>query len=205
MELKFLTVLGICLLSYGTPDQSRAQNQKQMDSINKWFDQNQNRTFDIQKPGEIQKPGNIQKAGEIQIPRGIQAIKQNQDPCHHRLTVGADALFAFDKYNLNPGAEQTLKVLGPLIKRLGRHPVAIEGHTDAIGSDAYNQTLSERRAQAVCQWLVQNNFIPQGTTIRGYGKKRPVAANTFSDGSDNPKGRQLNRRVEVIVDTCKSL
>ena len=76
----------------------------------------------------------------------------------------------------------------------------IEGHTDAKGADAYNQTLSEQRAASVKQWLVTNAQISGATiTTRGLGKSKPVAHNTKPDGSDDPEGRAKNRRVQIIV------
>jgi len=156
-----------------------------------------------QKPGEIQQPkGHWQVPGAIQVPKGIQDIKVEQDNCQHRLTVGADALFEFNKATLTDDAATTLEALGPLIRREGNHPIRIEGHTDSIGSAAYNQTLGEKRAQAVKDWLVAHGYVPASAPIQGFGKTRPAAPNTNPDGSDNPQGRQQNRRVEVIVDTC---
>jgi outer membrane protein OmpA-like peptidoglycan-associated protein len=84
----------------------------------------------------------------------------------------------------------------------GRHPMQVDGHTDSIGSDAYNQSLSERRAASVKAWLVAHDGVPAATPIRGFGKTRPVAPNSKPDGSDAPDGRQKNRRVEVVIDTC---
>lgn len=165
----------------------------------------------IQKPGEIQQPkGTWQKPGEIQqpkgpwqVPKGIQAIHQETSRCEQRLTVGADALFDFNSDKLNPDSEQTLNALGPAVKKMAGHPTVIEGHTDAIGSDAYNQALSERRATAVQSWLVSQGFLMAGASqVKGFGKTRPVAPNTNPDGSDNPEGRQKNRRVVVVVNTC---
>ena len=154
-------------------------------------------------PGEIQQPkGPWQTPGAIQVPKGIQAIKREDAGCQHRLNVGADALFAFDKSDLSPDAEETLNALGPEIGKLGSHPATVEGHTDSIGSADHNQRLSERRANAVKQWLVGHKFLPESTPIKGYGKTRPVAPNTKPDGSDNPEGRQKNRRVEVVVNSC---
>jgi outer membrane protein OmpA-like peptidoglycan-associated protein len=156
-----------------------------------------------QIPGEIQVPkGPWQKPGEIQVPKGIQAIKREDVGCQHHLNVGADALFAFNKSDLNPGAEETLSALGPEITRLGEHPASIEGHTDSIGAADYNQRLSEQRAESVKAWLVSHKVLPESTPVKGYGKTRPVAPNTNPDGSDNPQGRQKNRRVEVVVDGC---
>jgi outer membrane protein OmpA-like peptidoglycan-associated protein len=151
----------------------------------------------------MQRPGAIQTPGAIQIPRGIKAIKQSDTTnCEHRYVVGADALFDFDKAFFNPRAEVTLKALGPLLTKEGKHLITVEGHTDSIGSVEYNQDLSERRANAVQYWLVDHKFV-NAATVTGYGRNRPVAPNTKKDGSDNPPGRQLNRRVEVVVDRCK--
>src|ERR1700686_1301825 len=131
-----------------------------------------------QKPGEIQQPkGPWQKPGEIQVPKGIQAIHAQESPCEQRLTTVADALFEFDKATLGADAEQTLDALGPQIVRRGTHPIVIEGHTDSIGSAAANQRLSEQRAAAVRAWLSARHFLPASTSIKGYGKTRPVAPN----------------------------
>lgn len=158
----------------------------------------------IQKPGEIQVPkGTWQKPGEIQVPRGIQAIKSETEQCRRRLSVVADALFEFNQAALTPRAEETLGALPAMLAEAGRHPMSIEGHTDSIGSVDYNQTLSEQRAQAVKTWLVARQAVPATASLKGYGKSRPVASNTNPDGSDNPEGRQKNRRVELVIDTCR--
>ncbi len=78
----------------------------------------------------------------------------------------------------------------------------IEGHTDAVGADGYNQKLGERRAAAVRNALVGRGLAPDSLATQGYGESRPVAANENADGSDNPQGRAKNRRVEVVIDTC---
>lgn len=159
-----------------------------------------------QKPGEIQKPRDTwQTPGEIQVPKGIQAIRAEETKCTKRFSVGADALFDFDKATLTPDAEETLNALVPLLSQDGRQPApaTIEGHTDGKGSDSYNQTLSEKRAQTVKDWLVAKGVLPSSTPIQGWGKRRPVAPNARPDGSDDPAGRQKNRRVEVVLDLCK--
>ena len=158
-----------------------------------------------QIPGEIQKPsGPWQKPRAIQVPKGIQAIKVESARCERRLSVGADALFDFNKSDLNSDAAKTLDALGPMIKKLGSHKAIVEGHTDSIGSAVYNQELSEKRAATVKNWLVAHDDLPATTPIKGYGKNRPIAPNSNPDGSDNPEGRQRNRRVDVVVDTCSA-
>jgi outer membrane protein OmpA-like peptidoglycan-associated protein len=155
-------------------------------------------------PGPIQEPkGPWQVPGEIQVPKGIQAVRvTTSGRCEQRLSVVADALFDFDKSNLRPEAEETLTAAAPEIKKLGGKPTRIEGHTDSIGSDAYNMKLSESRATIVRNWLAAHDVIPAATPIKGYGKTKPIAANTTADGKDDPQGRQKNRRVEVVFTAC---
>lgn len=158
---------------------------------------------ELQKPGEIQKPkGTWQVPGQIQKPGDIQKVKEQ---CRSRYLVASDTLFDFDKSDLTAAAEKVLGSLGPMIQKEGQHPISIEGYTDSIGGDSYNQALSERRARAVDDWLTARGFLKaSATSIQGYGKSKPLAPNTKPDGSDNPEGRQKNRRVEIVVDTCKT-
>ena len=158
----------------------------------------------IQQPAEIQAPkGTIQQPGAIQEPKStwqVRVVPINR--CEQRLSVVADALFDFDKSSLRPEAEETLTAAGPEIAKLGGKPSRIEGHTDAKGSDAYNQRLSEARATTVRAWLAGHGMVPASTPIKGFGKTKPVAPNATPDGHDDPEGRQKNRRVEVVFDTC---
>jgi outer membrane protein OmpA-like peptidoglycan-associated protein len=158
-----------------------------------------------QQPKEFQKPRDVwQVPGDIQIPKGLQAVKTIESgACERRLSVVGDALFDFDKAALRVDAEETLLAALPEIKKLGGRPARVEGHTDAKGSDSYNQKLSEARAKTVRDWLAQRDAIPAATAITGYGKSKPVAANATEDGKDYPEGRQQNRRVEVVFDTCR--
>jgi outer membrane protein OmpA-like peptidoglycan-associated protein len=118
-----------------------------------------------------------------------------------RFHLMADVLFDFDRAELRPEAESVLRDLVGRIKASFKRPaVRVEGHTDALGSDDYNRKLSERRAEAVRLWLAQKGGIPARSVVAvGLGEARPVAENTNPDGSDNPAGRQKNRRVEVSV------
>lgn len=206
MKLKIVYSLMVVLAAGAMGVPADAQNWPDTSKINKWFDDQKGKTYEIQQPaGKVQTPGKIQTPGDIQIPKGWDAVKVVKAKCKERMSLCADTLFEFDKATLTPDAEATLKLVGPKIAALGAHPVHIEGHTDGKGTDVYNQSLSERRAERVKNWMVQNHYIPASTTMEGFGKKRPVAPNTNPDGTDNPAGRQKNRRVEIVVDTCKSL
>ena len=158
-----------------------------------------------QTPGAFQTPGgHWQTPGALQVPKGIRAVHVEKGKTSTRIRVGADALFAFDKSDLNPDAEQTLNALGPQITKVtsgGKFRLTIEGHTDSKGTDSYNQKLSLARATTVRDWLVRKNYIKAGTGVRGFAARQPVAPNTHRDGSDDPKGRQKNRRVEVLVES----
>ena len=119
-----------------------------------------------------------------------------------RIALSADVLFDFDKHELKEAAVPTLTKVGEVLKAKGDARVLIEGHTDGKGNDAYNQSLSERRAASVRDWLVKHAGQPRSRfSIKGYGKARPVAPNTRADGTDDPQGRQKNRRVEIVVRT----
>jgi len=77
--------------------------------------------------------------------------------------------------------------------------ISVEGHTDAVGSDTYNQELSKRRVENVAQALEHAGVSSQRITAQGYGERYPVAPNTYPDGRDNLAGRAQNRRVEVAI------
>ena len=116
-----------------------------------------------------------------------------------RIELAADVLFEFDKATLLPKAEATLTKAAAFIRERGARTIRIEGHTDAKGDDAYNMRLSERRAASVRQWLSRQGLAGLRLTSKGLGETQPVAANTKPDGSDDPDGRQKNRRVEIVI------
>jgi OOP family OmpA-OmpF porin len=108
--------------------------------------------------------------------------------------------FDFDKATLRPDAVSILNEAIEILKRYPDLKVEVAGHTDSIGSDAYNQKLSERRAKTVYDYLTSNG-VDAGRLVgpTGYGESRPIAPNTNPDGSDNPEGRAQNRRTELNV------
>lgn len=100
--------------------------------------------------------------------------------------------FDFDKSNIRPDAAV---ILDEAVSALSGSSaaVSVEGHTDAVGSDAYNQRLSERRAESVRRYLVEHGIDESRLSTVGYGESRPIASNQTREG------RALNRRVELIV------
>ena len=107
--------------------------------------------------------------------------------------------FDFDKSNIKPQAAAVLDEAVRMMKERPNMKVMIEGHTDSKGTDAYNQKLSERRAQAVFSYFVAKGISASRMQTIGYGETRPIASNTNPNGSDNPEGRAINRRVELKV------
>ena len=112
-----------------------------------------------------------------------------------------DILFEFGKASLTNSARSRVGSIADILNNQARgRRISVEGHTDSIGSDAANQALSERRAESVASTLETDGVSSQRITIKGFGKRYPVAPNTNPDGTDNPAGRAKNRRVEVIIE-----
>ena len=122
----------------------------------------------------------------------LQAMKAKQTNRGIVLTLG-DVLFDTGRSELNPGAASKMDQLAQFLKEHPDRRVEIDGFTDSVGSDAYNQALSQRRANSVKSALVTRGIDPTRITTQGYGKAYPVASNSESGG------RQLNRRVEVVI------
>jgi outer membrane protein OmpA-like peptidoglycan-associated protein len=123
----------------------------------------------------------------------LNTILQTRDSARGLIVNMSDVLFATGSYTLKPGAREKLaKISGILLAHPGL-TLQIEGHTDSVGSDDYNQQLSDRRAGSVQEFLVQQGVAAGAVTAVGFGKMEPVASN------DTAEGRQLNRRVELVV------
>ncbi len=121
-----------------------------------------------------------------------------QQYCGVSITLDAGLLFDFGKSDVRADAAQVIASVAAVLKDNTVPAATVEGHTDSISDDAFNQTLSENRAKAVTDALRAAGVSTDLTAV-GYGKTRPVAPNTNPDGSDNPAGRQLNRRVEIYI------
>lgn len=110
-----------------------------------------------------------------------------------KLTVDSEVSFDFGKADIKPTFRPSLDKLAQLIMKYDRTVVHVVGHTDSIGSDAFNQTLSEQRARSVGDYLATYGVPRQRLRTEGRGEREPRAENTTE------AGRQLNRRVEVFV------
>lgn len=123
----------------------------------------------------------------------LNAVLQTQDTARGLIVNMSDVLFDTGKYTLKqPTQVKLAKISGILLSHPGL-TVQIEGHTDSVGSDEFNQKLSEQRADAVRDFLASQGVPASSMTAKGFGKTDPIASN------DTPEGRQKNRRVELVV------
>src|SRR6266581_3122218 len=123
----------------------------------------------------------------------LNSILQTRDSARGLIVNMSDVLFDTGSYTLKPGAREKLAKISGIVLA---HPgliLQIEGHTDSVGGDEFNQQLSERRADSVRDFLAEQGVPGSSITARGFGKTQPVASN------DTAEGRQRNRRVELVV------
>ncbi|MFW6053868.1 MAG: OmpA family protein [Persicimonas sp.] len=111
------------------------------------------------------------------------------------VTLDNQVLFEFGESELRPEARSQLNQVADILRMQEDARYIVEGHTDAIGSEEFNERLSEQRAQAVRDFLTERGVSDEQVQIRGYGEARPVASN------ESPEGRAMNRRVEIVIQT----
>lgn len=126
------------------------------------------------------------QAGEITI----QKVNQN----NLLITMTGQTAFDFDSTTIKPGFYTTMDKIANILVRYGKTQLTIVGHTDNVGSNQYNQTLSERRAKAVNDYLLNKGVLVQRLVFLGRGETSPRASNATEEG------RRLNRRVEIIIE-----
>lgn len=105
----------------------------------------------------------------------------------------SDVLFDSGQYTLRPLAREKLAKISGIVLAYPSLRLAVEGNTDSVGTEAFNQTLSENRAASVRSYLTKEGIPEASTTAQGFGETRPIASNDTADG------RQQNRRVELVV------
>ena len=123
----------------------------------------------------------------------LNAILVTRDTARGLVVNMSDVLFDSGKFTLRPLAREKLAKISGIVLAYPSLKLAIEGNTDSVGSEAFNQTLSEQRAQGVRSYLTQEGVPESSTSARGFGKDQPIASN------DSAEGRQQNRRVELVV------
>ena len=128
---------------------------------------------------------------ELRQIQGVEVTRPSEGEINVRLT--SDILFDVDSAGLRSESRTTLRDLATNFKQYPDELIDVEGHTDSTGTSAYNQSLSNRRANSVRDFLVDNGVASRSITAVGYGETRP------KDTNSTPEGRQLNRRVEIHI------
>ena len=123
----------------------------------------------------------------------LNAILQTTETARGLIVNMSDVLFDFNKYTLKPEAREKLAKVSGILLSYPNLKLQVEGYTDSIGSDDYNQKLSEQRADGVRDYLVSQSVPDNNISAKGFGKSDPVADNSTS------QGRAENRRVELVV------
>jgi outer membrane protein OmpA-like peptidoglycan-associated protein len=140
----------------------------------------------------------------VYIVQDLKGVTQNlqvkETKTEVKIELPGDILFDFDKWDIRPDAEPTLQKVADIINQYPKSRILVEGHTDSKGTHPYNVRLSQKRADSVRNWLVNKGGIEASRiSTRGWAETKPVAPNVNQDGSDNPGGRQKNRRVEITI------
>src|SRR5207248_4234456 len=125
--------------------------------------------------------------------RQLNQVLETKDTDRGLLVSMPDVLFDSGQYTLKPAARERLARIAGIVLAYPELKLEIEGHTDSLGSDSFNQSLSEKRAATVRDYLLDSSVPMSNVVARGFGKTRPIAANNTANG------RKLNRRVEMIV------
>ena len=128
---------------------------------------------------------------ELRQIEGVEVTRPSEGEISVRLTN--DILFDTDSSALRSASRTTLNELAANFRQYPDNRIIVEGHTDSTGSDAYNQRLSENRAAAVADYLIDGGVSASDITVYGFGEARPKSTN------DTAEGRQLNRRVEIHI------
>ena len=129
----------------------------------------------------------------VQLLKQFNAILQTRDTARGLIVNMSDVLFDTGKFTLRPAAREKLAKVAGIVSGHPGLKLDVEGHTDSVGSEEYNQQLSEHRSESVRDYLTQQGMASGSVTTKGFGKTQPVASN------DTPQGRQQNRRVELVI------
>jgi outer membrane protein OmpA-like peptidoglycan-associated protein len=129
----------------------------------------------------------------ILLLKQFNAVLQTRDTARGLIVNMSDVLFDTGKSSLRPAAREKLAKVAGIVSGHPGLRLAVEGHTDSVGGEAYNQRLSEQRGSSVRDYLTEQGMAADSVTTRGFGKTRPVVSN------DTAAGRQQNRRVELVI------
>jgi outer membrane protein OmpA-like peptidoglycan-associated protein len=174
-------------------DAEKARNEAQQQQQAAQADSDRNRAAAAASDLQLQQAVREREELRARLLQQFNLILETRDTARGLVVNMSDVLFDFGKYTLRPLAREKLAKISGIVLAYPSLKLAIEGNTDSVGTEAFNQELSEKRAEAVRNYLTQQGVPESSTTATGFGKTRPIASN------DTSEGRQQNRRVELIV------
>ena len=170
-------------------DRNDAQRKQQVAEA----DSDRNRAAAVSSDAQLQQAVRDREELRARLLQQFNLILETRDTARGLVVNMSDVLFDSGKYTLRPLAREKLAKISGIVLGYPSLKLAVEGNTDSVGTESFNQDLSEKRAEGVRSYLTQQGVPESSTTATGFGKNRPIASNNTSEG------RQQNRRVELIV------
>jgi len=171
----------------------QARNDAQQQQHIAEVDSDRNRAAADSSDAQLQQAIHDREELRARLLQQFNLILETRDTARGLVVNMSDVLFDSGKYTLRPLAREKLAKISGIVLAYPSLMLAVEGNTDSVGTEAYNQELSEQRAEGVRSYLTQEGVPESSTTATGFGKTRPIASN------DTAEGRQQNRRVELVV------
>jgi outer membrane protein OmpA-like peptidoglycan-associated protein len=172
-------------------DRARAAAERQQQAAQAESDRNRDAAFASDQ--QLQQAVRDREELRARLLQQLNAILVTRDTARGLVVNMSDVLFDSGKFTLRPLAREKLSKISGIVLAYPTLKLAIEGNTDSVGTESYNQVLSEKRAEGVRSYLTEQGVPQSSTTATGLGKTQPIASNATSEG------RQQNRRVELIV------
>jgi outer membrane protein OmpA-like peptidoglycan-associated protein len=174
-------------------DAEKARNDAQQQQQIAEADSDRNRAIAASSDAQLQQAVADREELRAKLLQQFNLILETRDTARGLVVNMSDVLFDSGQFTLRPLAREKLAKISGIVLAYPSLMLAVEGNTDSVGGEAYNQELSEQRADGVRNFLTQQGVPPSSTSATGFGKARPIASN------DTSEGRQQNRRVELIV------
>jgi outer membrane protein OmpA-like peptidoglycan-associated protein len=174
-------------------DAERDRNDAQRKQQAAEADSDRNREAAASSSAQLQQAVRDREELRARLLQQFNLILETRDTARGLVVNMSDVLFDSGKYTLRPLAREKLAKISGIVLAYPSLRLAVEGNTDSVGTEAFNQDLSEKRAESVRGYLTQQGVPESSTTATGFGKTQPIASN------DTSEGRQQNRRVELIV------
>ena len=174
-------------------DAERARNDAQQQQQAAEAESERNRANAASSDAQLQKAISDREELRARLLQQFNLILETRDTARGLVVNMSDVLFDSGKFTLRPLAREKLAKISGIVLAYPSLKLAVEGNTDSVGTEIFNQRLSERRAEGVRTYLTQQGVPESSTTATGFGKSRPIASN------DTSEGRQQNRRVELVV------